>query len=63
MPKYKVLKGYRDLKLERYVKADEVLTMTAKRAKEIETTLRSKGYQDKFIEPIAKPPKVKEEKK
>lgn len=63
MPQYKVLKGYKDLKLERYVKTNEIINMTVKRAKEIEATLKAKGYQDKFIEPVAKPPKVKEEKK
>ena len=63
MPQYKVLKGYKDLKLERYVKTNEIMNMTVKRAKEIEATLKAKGYQDKFIEPVAKPPKVKEEKK
>lgn len=63
MAQYKVLKGYKDLKLERYVKTNEIINMTVKRAKEIEATLKAKGYQDKFIEPVAKPPKVKEEKK
>lgn len=59
MATYKVLKRYKDKKLGKNLEVGEVVDMTVTRAKEVETTLRKKGYKEDFIERLEE--KVEEE--
>lgn len=52
MAKFKVLKPYKDLELEKdLVKNDEV-EMTVKRSEEVEKTLSEKGHKGPFLERV-----------
>ena len=52
MAKFKVLKPYKDLKLEKKLIKNEKVEMTVKRSEEIEKTLSDKGYEGPFLERI-----------
>ncbi|QJQ71830.1 hypothetical protein [Staphylococcus agnetis] len=52
MALYKVLKSYKDIKLERKLKSGEDVEMTIKRAEEVEKTLTQKGFKGPFLERI-----------
>lgn len=52
MAKFKVLKPYKDLELEKNLIKNEKVEMTVKRSEEIEKTLSDKGYEGPFLERI-----------
>lgn len=52
MAKFKVLKPYKDLELEKKLIKNEKVEMTVKRSEEIEKTLSGKGYEGPFLERI-----------
>ncbi|BFL77966.1 hypothetical protein FH103_01785 [Staphylococcus hominis] len=52
MAKFKVLKPYKDLELEKKLIKNEKVEMTVKRSEEIEKTLSDKGYEGPFLERI-----------
>lgn len=52
MVKFKVLKPYKDLELEKKLIKNEKVEMTVKRSEEIEKTLSDKGYEGPFLERI-----------
>lgn len=52
MAKFKVLKPYKDLGLEKKLIKNEKVEMTVKRSEEIEKTLSDKGYEGPFLERI-----------
>lgn len=52
MAKFKVLKPYKDLELEKKLIKNAKVEMTVKRSKEIEKTLSDKGYEGPFLERI-----------
>jgi len=52
MAKFKVLKAYKDLELNKYLKKDSEVEMTVKRSEEVEETLSNKGFDGPFLERI-----------
>lgn len=63
MAKYKVLKGYRDGELKRYVRTGEEVELNVKRAEEIERKLEEQGYEDAFLKRLDEPKKAKAQPK
>ena len=52
MAKFKVLKPYKDLEIEKKLIKNAKVEMTVKRSEEIEKTLSDKGYEGPFLERI-----------
>lgn len=52
MAKFKVLKSYNDLELDKTLKENEEVEMTVKRSEEVENTLSEKGFDGPFLERI-----------
>ena len=50
MAKYKVVKPYKDLQLDKKLKKNDEVEMTVKRADEVEETLKSNGFDGPFLE-------------
>ncbi|MFI9043347.1 hypothetical protein ACIGHC_03220 [Staphylococcus saprophyticus] len=50
MAKFKVLKPYKDLELEKKLIKNEKVEMTVKRADEVEKTLSDNGFDGPFLE-------------
>ncbi|WP_198644743.1 hypothetical protein [Staphylococcus cohnii] len=49
MAKYKVVKPYKDLKLDKKLKKNDEVEMTVKRADEVEETLKANGFDGPFL--------------
>lgn len=49
MAKYKVVKPYKDLELDKKLKKNDEVEMTVKRADEVEKTLSDKGFDGPFL--------------
>ena len=52
MAKFKVLKSYNDLELDKTLKENEEVEMTVKRFEEVENTLSEKWFDGPFLERI-----------
>ncbi|MDO0996592.1 hypothetical protein Q1L76_03650 [Staphylococcus hominis] len=52
MAKFKVLKPYKDLELEKELTKNDEVEMTIKRSEEVEKTLSDKGFDGPFLERI-----------
>lgn len=52
MVKFKVLKPYKDLELDKNLKENEEVEMTVKRSEEVEKTLSENGFDGPFLERI-----------
>ncbi|MGD3155808.1 hypothetical protein ACMG5R_10025 [Staphylococcus warneri] len=52
MAKFKVLKPYKDLELDKNLKENEEVEMTVKRSEEVEKTLSENGFDGPFLERI-----------
>ncbi|MDW4066478.1 MULTISPECIES: hypothetical protein [Staphylococcus] len=50
MAKYKVVKPYKDLELDKKLKKNDEVEMTVKRADEVEKTLSDNGFDGPFLE-------------
>lgn len=50
MAKYKVVKPYNDLELDKKLKKNDEVEMTVKRADEVEETLKANGFDGPFLE-------------
>lgn len=50
MAKYKVVKPYKDLELDKKLKKNDEVEMTVKRADEVEKTLADNGFDGPFLE-------------
>lgn len=50
MAKFKVVKPYKDLQLDKKLKKNDEVEMTVKRADEVEETLKSNGFDGPFLE-------------
>ena len=50
MAKFKVLKPYHDLELDKKLKKNDEVEMTVKRADEVENTLKANGFDGPFLE-------------
>ena len=49
MVKFKVVKPYKDLELDRKLKKNDEVEMTVKRAEEVENTLKANGFNGPFL--------------
>lgn len=49
MAKFKVVKPYNDLVLEKKLKKNDEVEMTVKRADEVENTLKANGFDGPFL--------------
>ena len=49
MAKFKVVKPYNDLELEKKLKKNDEVEMTVKRADEVENTLKANGFDGPFL--------------
>lgn len=49
MAKFKVVKPYKDLELDRKLKKNDEVEMTIKRAEEVENTLKANGFNGPFL--------------
>ncbi|ANK37561.1 hypothetical protein MNZ23_05540 [Staphylococcus equorum] len=49
MAKFKVLKPYNDLELDKKLKKNDEVEMTVKRADEVENTLKANGFDGPFL--------------
>lgn len=49
MAKYKVVKPYKDLELDKKLNKNDEVEMTVKRADEVEKTLSDKGFDGPFL--------------
>lgn len=49
MAKYKVVKSYKDLELDKKLKKNDEVEMTVKRADEVEETLKANGFDGPFL--------------
>ncbi|MEB7460972.1 hypothetical protein ACYCKH_11640 [Staphylococcus capitis] len=52
MAKFKVLKPYTDIELNRKLNENDEVEMTVKRSEEVEKTLSEKGFDGPFLERI-----------
>ncbi|ANS89880.1 MULTISPECIES: hypothetical protein [Staphylococcus] len=52
MAKFKVLKPYKDLELDKKLIENQEVEMTIKRSEEVEKTLSEKGFDGPFLERI-----------
>ncbi|WP_181897464.1 hypothetical protein [Staphylococcus felis] len=52
MVKFKVLKPYHDLEIDKKLIENEKVEMTVKRSEEVEKTLSEKGFDGPFLERI-----------
>ncbi|QQA47897.1 hypothetical protein [Staphylococcus pseudintermedius] len=52
MAKFKVLKPYKDLELDKKLIENQEVEMTIKRSEEVEKTLSEKGFNGPFLERI-----------
>lgn len=52
MAKFKVLKPYKDLELEKKLIKNDEVEMTVKRSEEVEKILSDKGFDGPFLERI-----------
>lgn len=52
MAKFKVLKPYKDLELEKDLKKNDEVEMTVKRSEEVENNLSENGFNGPFLERI-----------
>ncbi|EIZ4617308.1 hypothetical protein MPU13_001549 [Staphylococcus pseudintermedius] len=52
MAKFKVLKPYKDLELDKKLIENQEVEMTIKRSEEVEKTLSEKGFDSPFLERI-----------
>lgn len=50
MAKFKVVKPYKDLQLDKKLKKNDEVEMTVKRAGEVEETLKANGFDGPFLE-------------
>lgn len=50
MAKFKVVKPYKDLQLDKKLKKNDEVEMTVKRADEVEKTLSDNGFDGPFLE-------------
>ncbi|WP_353422534.1 hypothetical protein PYH72_13520 (plasmid) [Staphylococcus delphini] len=58
MVKFKVLKPYHDLEINKKLIENEKVEMTVKRSEEVEKTLSEKGFDGPFLERIQEKKKV-----
>ncbi|MGP0637769.1 hypothetical protein [Staphylococcus xylosus] len=49
MAKFKVVKPYKDLELDKKLKKNDEVEMTVKRAEEVESTLKANGFDGPFL--------------
>ncbi|MBN6755871.1 hypothetical protein [Staphylococcus saprophyticus] len=49
MAKFKVVKPYKDLELDKKLKKNDEVEMTVKRADEVEKTLKANGFDGPFL--------------
>lgn len=49
MAKFKVVKPYKDLELDKKLKKNDEVEMTVKRADEVESTLKANGFDGPFL--------------
>ncbi|WP_436938627.1 hypothetical protein [Staphylococcus xylosus] len=49
MAKFKVVKPYKDLELDKNLKKNDEVEMTVKRAEEVESTLKANGFDGPFL--------------
>jgi len=49
MAKFKVVKSYKDLELDKNLKKNDEVEMTVKRAEEVESTLKANGFDGPFL--------------
>lgn len=49
MAKFKVVKPYNDLELDKKLKKNDEVEMTVKRADEVENTLKTNGFDGPFL--------------
>lgn len=49
MAKFKVVKAYKDLELDKKLKKNDEVEMTVKRAEEVESTLKANGFDGPFL--------------
>lgn len=52
MAKFKVLKPYKDLKIGRRLKPNEIVDMTVKRSEEVSKAIKEQGYEGEYLERI-----------
>lgn len=49
MAKFKVVKPYKDLELDKKLKKNDEVEMTVKRSEEVENTLKANGFDGPFL--------------